>query len=291
MQEDIDSAATAFFIKAAIKELGGFNGPTVVKVMDFGCGKGRLVHALFRLGLDAYGCDRTAYLEGCDRKAYWLGDQLPISERLSTISMSPYRLPFDENTFDVVVSTSVLEHAQNTEDCFREIHRVLRPGGWSMHLYPGKWYLPYEPHIFVPLVNFFWPHCPKWWLALWALLGVRNEFQQNKPWKTIVALNHRYCQEGLIYLTTREYRELSLKVFGNCHWPMQFYIENAPGGMARIFKRLPFKALTGVLSREVRMGFLIQQKSAEPAQAGDVSRSAARPTSGDLAACADDAHG
>ena len=249
MQEDIDN--TAIFLKAAIKELGGFNGPALVKVMDFGCGKGRLVQALFRLGFDAY---------GSDRKAYWLDDQLPVSERLSTISMSPYRLPFDENTFDVVVSTSVLEHAQNTEDCFREIRRVLKPGGWSMHLYPGKWYLPYEPHIYVPLVNFFWPHCPKWWLGLWALLGVRNEFQKQKPWQTVAALNHSYCQEGLIYITTRKYQELSLKVFGNCHWPMQFYIDNAPGGMARIFKRLPFKALSGVLAREMRMGFLVQQK-------------------------------
>lgn len=250
MQEDIDKIAV--LIQTAIRELGGFTLPALAKVMDFGCGKGKLVHALHRRGFDAY---------GCDIKNYWSEEYLPVSEKLKTIPLSPYRLPFDNNTFDVVVSTSVLEHAQNTEECFREIHRVLKPGGYAMHHYPGKWYLPYEPHIYVPLVNYFWPRCSKGWLRLWALLGVRNEYQQDQSWQTVVAANHKYCQEGLSYLSTRQYKELSLKVFGNCHWPMKFYIENASGGYARIFKRLPFKKLSGVLSRELRMGFLIQHKS------------------------------
>ena len=242
----------AGLLQIAIKELGGFTPPALAKVMDFGCGKGNLVHALHRLGFDAY---------GCDVKNYWTEEDLPVSEKLKTIPLSPYRLPFDNNTFDVVVSTSVLEHAQNTEECFREIHRVLKPGGYAMHHYPGKWYLPYEPHIYVPLVNYFWPRCSKGWLRLWALFGVRNEYQQDQSWQTVVAENHKYCQEGLSYLSTRQYRELSLKVFGNCQWPMKFYIENASGGFARIFKGLPFRKLSGVLSRELRMGLLILHKS------------------------------
>jgi SAM-dependent methyltransferase len=250
MQENINGSAA--FIEAAIQKLGGFENPASAKVLDFGCGKGELVQTLLRRGYDMYGCDTTAY---------WLEEGLPVSERLSTIPLSPYRLPFAGNTFDVVISTSVLEHAQNKEDFFREIHRVLRPGGFAMHLYPGKWYLPYEPHIYVPLANFLWPHCPAWWLGLWALLGVRNEFQKNLPWQSVAAANQRYCREGLSYWTTRQYRELSLKVYGNCRWPMRFYINHSPGGFAHLFKRLPFKGFTGLLSREIRMGFMLLQKS------------------------------
>ena len=251
MQGNSNDAAA--FIEAAIKKLGGFDHPASAKVLDFGCGTGQLVHDLFRRGFDTY---------GCDTRAYWVEENLPVSDRLSTICLRPYRLPFSENTFDAVISTSVLEHAQNKEDCFREIHRVLKPGGFSMHLYPGKWYLPYEPHIYVPLVNCFWPHCPKWWLGLWALLGVRNEFQKNQPWQAVAAANHRYCREGLSYWTTAEYRKVSLKIYGNCDWPMQFYMNNSPGGFARFFKRLPFKGLFGLLSREIRMGFMIHRKAA-----------------------------
>jgi hypothetical protein len=131
-----------------------------------------------------------------------------------------------------------------------------------MHLYPGKWYLPREPHIHVPFVNMLWPRCPLWWLGLWALLGIRNEFQRGLPWRAVVAANERFCREELSYWTTRQYRELSLKVFGQCHWPMAFYLTHAPGGFARLSRRLPLKSLSGAVSREVRMGFMIQRKSA-----------------------------
>ena len=251
MEDEPNKAAA--FIEVAIRELGGFDSPSRTKVLDFGCGKGQMVGALLQRGFDAY---------GCDIKVYWSGEQTSTAERLRTISLNPYRLPFDGKSFDVVVSTSVLEHAQNTEELFREIHKVLRPGGYSMHFYPGKWYLPCEPHIYVPLVNFFWPHCPKWWLALWALFGVRNEFQKGLARKTVVNMNHQFCKEGICYLTNRQYRRLSLKIFGNCSWPMEFYILNGYGGFVRLFGRLPFKKLSGLLSREFRMRFLVQQKTA-----------------------------
>jgi len=109
-----------------------------MRILDFGCGRGNLVDLFLQRGFDAY---------GCDVESYWPDDHFKV-ERLGRITQDPYQLPFDENTFDFVVSTSVLEHAQNKKECFLEIHRVLRPGGYSMHLHPGKWYSPYEPHVY-----------------------------------------------------------------------------------------------------------------------------------------------
>lgn len=71
-----------------------------------------------------------------------------------------------------------------------------------MHLLSGKWYLPTEPHIYVPLVNFFWRHCPKWWLSMWALLGRRNSYQANMGWREVASMNMAYCQTGLFYIST-----------------------------------------------------------------------------------------
>ena len=45
------------------------------------------------------------------------------------MTKTPYRIPFDDASMDVVVSTSVLEHAFNVDEVFSEIGRVLRPGG------------------------------------------------------------------------------------------------------------------------------------------------------------------
>jgi ubiquinone/menaquinone biosynthesis C-methylase UbiE len=38
-------------------------------------------------------------------------------------------LPFDDNSFDIVYSHGVLHHTPDIERAFKEVHRVLRPGG------------------------------------------------------------------------------------------------------------------------------------------------------------------
>jgi len=50
------------------------------------------------------------------------------------------RLPFADGSFDVVYSSSVLEHLENLPELDREISRVLRPGGAAIHVLPrGRW--------------------------------------------------------------------------------------------------------------------------------------------------------
>jgi len=41
---------------------------------------------------------------------------------------------------------------------------------------------------------------------------------------------------------------------------MAFYIAHGHGGFARICRKLPLPRLWGILSRECRMGFLVQRK-------------------------------
>jgi SAM-dependent methyltransferase len=239
------------FMHAAIKQLAALENPPTVKVLDFGTGSGALVRSLLALGYDAH---------GCDIKPYWQEVVDAHVERFSTISLVPYRLPYEDKRFGVVISTSVLEHAQNKDELFVEIRRVLKIGGYSMHLFPGKWYLPSEPHIHVPFLNFFWPNCARWWIALWALLGVRNEFQQDKPWKEVAEANYEYCAHGLSYWSNRAYRDLSLKIFGNFSAPMQFYIKNGYGGVPKLLRRLPFQRVTGWVAGEIRTNFIVAQR-------------------------------
>jgi ubiquinone/menaquinone biosynthesis C-methylase UbiE len=48
-----------------------------------------------------------------------------------------YRLPFPDNTFDVVTSWMVLEHINDPDACFREFSRVCKPGGLMVHTTPN----------------------------------------------------------------------------------------------------------------------------------------------------------
>jgi SAM-dependent methyltransferase len=237
------------FLLQALADLGGFQPR---KVLDFGCGSGRFVRSLRLLGLDASGCDVVAA---------WKGSDDPCVKHLSVMDLqSPLRLPFPDEAFDSVVSTSVLEHADNKDEIFSEIYRILTPGGQMLHFFPGKFYLPLEPHLYVPLLNWLWPHVPRWWLALWAILGIRNEFQGAMGWREVVDANVTYVETGISWWTHGRLRRAVEHVFGNCEFPNRYYILRAPGGVARMCRHLPFKSLTGWASGQFRMGFLYAKK-------------------------------
>lgn len=94
----------------------GYTLKKSMRILDFGCGKGELVQAFLSLGYDTYGVD----IIDCPSLD---------AERYKKIEFNPYQIPFSENSFDLVYSSSVFEHTQNTEECFEEIYRVLKRGG------------------------------------------------------------------------------------------------------------------------------------------------------------------
>lgn len=73
------------------------------------------------------------------------------------------RLPFDDQTFDLILSHEVLEHVQDDQMAVSEMVRVLRPGGRIALFVPNRGY-PFETHgVFwrgryrfgnIPLVNY-----------------------------------------------------------------------------------------------------------------------------------------
>jgi SAM-dependent methyltransferase len=65
------------------------------------------------------------------------------------------RLPFDDGSFDIVVSNHVVEHVGGRGDQLghlREIARVLREGGIAYLATPNRWTLV-EPHFRLPLLS------------------------------------------------------------------------------------------------------------------------------------------
>ncbi len=45
---------------------------------------------------------------------------------------------FADSAFDLVFSSNMLEHVEEVGRCLAECRRVLRPGGWMIHVMPGR---------------------------------------------------------------------------------------------------------------------------------------------------------
>jgi len=73
----------------------------------------------------------------------------------------------------------------------------MKPGAISLHIFPAK-LKPTEAHVFVPLGGLIQR---RWWLRLWAALGVRNSFQKGKSAREVVELNSDYLRTRTNYLS------------------------------------------------------------------------------------------
>jgi SAM-dependent methyltransferase len=99
-------------IYLAVLSTLGVDLPETAKILDFGCGAGRIVRALRARGfVNVYGYDvgdgRT--LVGAERDHIKVGSLLDL------------RLPYEDNTFDLVISDQVFEHVQDQVRAFEEL--------------------------------------------------------------------------------------------------------------------------------------------------------------------------
>ncbi|NNC85988.1 MAG: methyltransferase domain-containing protein, partial [Bacteroidia bacterium] len=52
------------------------------------------------------------------------------------VHMDVHDIPFDENTFDVIMGNHLLEHVEDDRKVMREFYRVMKPGGWGIFMVP-----------------------------------------------------------------------------------------------------------------------------------------------------------
>ncbi len=55
-----------------------------------------------------------------------------LNSPLADIKADICNLPFDENSFDVILCNHVLEHIPDDTKAMKELYRILKPGGWGI---------------------------------------------------------------------------------------------------------------------------------------------------------------
>lgn len=112
--------------------------PSPGRLLDLGCGSGysslRLAESDYRVtGMDisAKFLDQAASRIG-DRLQYTVGDAL--------------ELPFADQAFDGVASFDMIEHVVDAERVFKEVDRILKPGGRVVFVCPNYWspFIPFK---------------------------------------------------------------------------------------------------------------------------------------------------
>jgi ubiquinone/menaquinone biosynthesis C-methylase UbiE len=101
------------------------------KLLDIGTGPGRLLIPLHQQapGLQLTGVDisEAMVIEAKNNIA-----AAGLSEIVNIGQAGARKLPFENNYFDIVVSSASLHHWKEPKECMAEIHRVLKPGGFAL---------------------------------------------------------------------------------------------------------------------------------------------------------------
>jgi SAM-dependent methyltransferase len=203
------------------------------EVLDFGAGAGRHVAEFRAAGYQAVGVDQTfsSHAAGSAPARY-----------LHRVDPPEYVLPFHDDAFDLVYSTSVMEHVVDPGRALTEIARVLRPDGLSIHCFPSRW-RPWKPHMYTPLggrFNSYWP------CLLWARLGIRSPHQHGLPAGEVALENVQYSKTGISYPTAHEWELRSAPLFADVGWAETAYIE-ATRPMSPVSRLVgPLRSLPGM---------------------------------------------
>lgn len=119
-----------------VAELVALTGKARPDALDMGAGTGNLCMKFVAAGCNASAADVSA------RSLELLARKAPPGTTIQTRLIDSPRLPFDDATFDIVGTYSVLHHVPDYLFAVREMARVLRPGGWlyiDHESSPGSW--------------------------------------------------------------------------------------------------------------------------------------------------------
>jgi ubiquinone/menaquinone biosynthesis C-methylase UbiE len=134
-------ARKAAKVRALLSDVAELEG---ARVLEVGTGSGAIAASL------AEAVGPLGRVEAID-----VVDERVVKEGVRFTRVEGTEVPFEDASFDVVISNHVIEHVGDRDEQLRhlrELCRVLRPGGWAYLAMPNRWRLV-EPHFKLPLLS------------------------------------------------------------------------------------------------------------------------------------------
>ena len=137
------------------------------RIIDLGCGPGTNIFDVYDVCSDFkqvewFGLDlnqREAAM-GSARSKYRVQER--DMEAIHFMSGDIFKLPFADNSIDILISSEVVEHLPEPLPALKEMQRVLKPGGYAMVTTPNPRNLPemlgyaLDKITFGGFKNFYW---------------------------------------------------------------------------------------------------------------------------------------
>jgi SAM-dependent methyltransferase len=173
------------------------------RILDWGCGRGKLVLWLREQGYNAVGVDidPASFVRGADV----FRTRRHAHEKCLFPLAPDGRAPFPDASFDFITSWQVLEHVADLTGAARELRRLTRDGGGGFHIYPPHLRLV-EGHLFMPFVHWL----PKNGLrraviGLYVSCGVEPHWwpREQMPLSRKIHVYYRYSVDETFYRSPR----------------------------------------------------------------------------------------
>lgn len=120
------------------------------RVLDIGCATGLLLNDLQNEGWTPYG------VEICEASARYGREHFNLNIQMKTLE----ECHFQENYFDIVHFSHLIEHVPSPSNLLKEVNRILKPGGYAIittpnfdglfaKIYKDKWRSAIAQHLYL----------------------------------------------------------------------------------------------------------------------------------------------
>ena len=103
----------------------------VNSILDVGCGNGWVAKEFLPKGKQVYSLDISVTNPAIAKKLYQ-------DEKHFGIAADSFYLPFNDNSFDCVIASEIIEHIVEPKDFIKELFRVVKSGGSLIITTPYK---------------------------------------------------------------------------------------------------------------------------------------------------------
>lgn len=194
--------------------LGLAQRPQPIKMLEIGTGSGGIAHYF-----------ATHPQLRCNVTAVDVVDSRLVCDGYEYRQVEGVELPFEEASFDVVITNHVIEHVGNSAAQHRhleEVHRVMKSDGIGYLAVPNRWMLT-EPHFELKFLS-WWPHA---WRTPYLRLMRKGEYYDCEP------LQMRQV-ERMLAITGFCYRNICVEA-----WRETYDIECPDSAVAHLLRATP----------------------------------------------------